>query len=57
VNDGRKYDEHGITIQRSTGLPVVRTMHADGVSSYSACPTCGDEWTTHRCHVGAVRHR
>ena len=44
VDDGRKYDEHGITIERSTGKPVVRTTHPDGVSSYSCNPVTGFPW-------------
>ncbi len=44
-DDGRTWDPTtGVTIERSTGLPVVRTTYAFGFQ-YSANPVTGKPWS------------
>jgi uncharacterized membrane protein YqiK len=45
VDDGRTWDEHGVTIESSTGLAVKRTSWEHGFQ-YSAQPVTGMPWTT-----------
>ncbi|MGO9582040.1 MAG: hypothetical protein ACLP36_04455 [Acidimicrobiales bacterium] len=45
VGDGRTWDKHGVTIERSTGLAVKRTSYEHG-TQYSAHPVTGAPWDT-----------